>query len=69
MGFWKDLWDDDDWCVHIRIVTGLNAPHTNQRNVMKLIQENKELKKQLQAKRLNAIDVDYQLLGYEGEDS
>lgn len=59
IGFWKDLWNDDDWCVHIRIITGINTLQTNQENIVKLINENRELRKQLNIKKVNANELSY----------
>lgn len=76
MGFWSDFWNDDKPCLIIRKITIQNDKDEDldRRNIKylydlhnnnefkKLMEENRELKKQLHMKKINAIDTDYKLL-------
>lgn len=62
MGWLKDAWNDDRPIFRIRRIKIDDTPKADQEK-MKLIEENKELKKQLKMKKIKAIDVeDYKLL-------
>lgn len=69
MGWLKDYFWDDKPCLWIR-KTVIDDDNPNQGTIRlmqndqeaKLIAENKELRKQLKMKKINAIDVDYKLL-------
>lgn len=63
MGFLKDLWNEDTPCFRIRRIKTDDTPKIDQRKIMGLLEENKELKKQLETKKVKAIDMeDYELL-------
>jgi hypothetical protein len=68
MGWLKDYFWDDKPCLIIQKIVIDDEPRPRKMRLVqssqeaKLIAENRELKKQLQMKRANAIDVDCKLL-------
>lgn len=76
MGFWSDFWNDDKPCLIIRKITVETDKNedSDRRNIKhlydlhkddkfkRLMDENRELKKQLHMKKVNAIGTDYKLL-------
>ena len=62
MGWLKDMWNDDKPCFRIRCIKIDDTPKIDHDKI-ELIEEVKELKKQLETKKVDAIDVgDYKLL-------
>ena len=70
MGFWKEFFSNmDEPAIIIRSERTIEIPDEELspyrkeiKQIKELMNENKELKKRLRAKRINAIDTDYKLL-------